>query len=289
MPLDRRAPSEPPDTRRARLTSGLVVRLVMLVGLFAAALAVALSTDVFDRITPHGVHDWVHRAGVWAPLLYLAGFLLRPLTMVPLTLWLLVGGLAFGWLSGTLYALVGVNLGAAGVFLGARFLGRDVVERLLGRSRPRAEAPRRWGARLVFSLQLFPFMPHDLLNAAAGWSKIPYRRFLIGSSLGTLPFVVLYTYAGSVLMAPGSGRFFVGFAALAALSIVSLSLARRGRADAQSVEIAGETSSPTTAGDGLPVADAHESPALDGDQPPVSEPEASSTPEIGFPLADEAR
>jgi uncharacterized membrane protein YdjX (TVP38/TMEM64 family) len=240
MPLPRPVPSDLSDARRPRLTSGVVVRLVLLVGLFAAALAVALSTDAFDRITPHGVHDWVHRAGVWAPLLYLVGFVLRPLTMVPLTLWLLVGGVAFGWLSGALYALVGVNLGAAAVFLGARFLGRDVVERLLRRSPARAEAPRRWDARLVLSLQLFPFMPHDLLNAAAGWSKIPYRRFLIGSALGTLPFSLLYTYAGSVLMAPGSGRFFVAFGALAALSVVSLSLARRGRPVGSDEEIADE-------------------------------------------------
>ncbi len=289
MPHVRRAPSDPPDPRRARLSSGVVLRLVLMISLFATALGVALSTDVFDRITPHGVHDWVHRAGVWAPVLYLAGFLLRPLTMVPLTLWLLVGGVAFGWLSGTLYAAVGVNLGAAAVFLGARFLGRDVVERLLGRSRARAQAPRRWGARFVFSLQLFPFMPHDLLNAAAGWSKISYRRFLVGSSLGTLPFVMLYTYAGSVLMAPGSGRFFVAFVALAALSVVSLSLARRARTDAPGGEIAGEAESRTPPSDESPAPDGDLSRAPHDDGLPVSDGDQSSTPEIGFSVPGEAR
>src|SRR4030095_13965127 len=104
MPLAHQTPSDDSGARRSRLSAGVVARLVLLVGLFAAALAVALSTDTFDRITPHGVHYWVHRAGVWAPLLYLAGFVLRPLTMVPLSLWLLVGGVAFGWLSGAVYA-----------------------------------------------------------------------------------------------------------------------------------------------------------------------------------------
>jgi uncharacterized membrane protein YdjX (TVP38/TMEM64 family) len=213
-----------------------VVRVALLLGLFGVALLLGVSTSIFDRVTPHGVHDWVHRAGVWAPAVYLAGFVLRPLSMVPLTLWLLAGGVAFGWLSGALYAVAGVNLGAAAVFLAARFLGRDLVQGLLGRRRALA-APRRWDSRLVFSLQLFPFMPHDLLNAAAGWSRIPYWRFLFGSAFGTLPAILLYTYAGSVLMAPGSGPFFVAFAALAALTCASLVLTRRQRTRAVDPEL----------------------------------------------------
>jgi uncharacterized membrane protein YdjX (TVP38/TMEM64 family) len=67
---------------------------------------------------------------------------------------------------------------------------------------------------------------------------------LIGSSLGTLPFIVLYTYAGSVLMAPGSTQFFVAFAALAALSIASLVLARRLKAEDAQVDLPRDAESP---------------------------------------------
>jgi uncharacterized membrane protein YdjX (TVP38/TMEM64 family) len=204
-------------------------RVLLLLGLFAAVLGLGLATDVFETVTPRGVHEWVRRAGVWAPAAYLAGFLLRPLTLVPLTLWLVVGGVAFGWLWGAAYALLGVNIGAAAVFLTARGLGRDALERLLGRLRRGREPRGVWGTRLVLSLQLFPFMPHDLLNAAAGCSSMSYWRFLVGSALGTLPFIVLYTYAGSVLAAPGSPQFFVAFAALATLSVLSLAASRRSQ------------------------------------------------------------
>jgi uncharacterized membrane protein YdjX (TVP38/TMEM64 family) len=207
----------------------MVVRFAILLALFVVALLLAVSTDVFDHLTPRAVHDWVRRTGVWAPAVYLAGFLLRPLTLVPLSLWLVAGGLAFGWGWAALYAVVGVNLGAAEVFLTARALGRDAVGRLLGRRRAAGEPRRPWSTRLVLSLQLFPFMPHDLLNAAAGCSTLSYWRFLAGSFLGTVPFVVLYTYAGSVLMAPGSASFYVAFAALAALSLAALVSARRLR------------------------------------------------------------
>ncbi|MFN2431946.1 MAG: TVP38/TMEM64 family protein [Gemmatimonadota bacterium] len=213
---------------RVRLGRDDVVRLAILLALFGAVFVVALLTDSFDRVTPRQVRDGVRAAGVWAPAFYIAGFFLRPLTLAPLTLWLVAGGIAFGWSWAALYALVGVNLSAAAVFLGARWLGRDFVARLLG-SRVARVRPARWNARFVLSLQLFPLMNHDLLNVAAACSGIPYWRFLAGSSLGTLPGVLLYTYAGSVLMAPGSPQFYVAFTALAALSIVALVAARRAR------------------------------------------------------------
>jgi uncharacterized membrane protein YdjX (TVP38/TMEM64 family) len=224
-----------PEPRWKPFPAAHVYRLVFLLAVFAVVLVLGLSTDEFERITPRGVHRWVRGAGVWAPAAYVAGFLVRPLTLLPLTLWLVTGGVAFGWLWGALYALIGVNAGAAVGFFTARGLGRDLVNRLL-RRRPAAQPrPRVWSARLVLSLQLFPFMPHDLLNAAAGVSAMPYWRFLLGSALGTLPFVVLYTYAGSVLVAPGSFAFYAAFAALAALSIASFVASRRMRA-AESLE-----------------------------------------------------
>jgi uncharacterized membrane protein YdjX (TVP38/TMEM64 family) len=213
--------------RRPRLAPQDVLRLVALLALFAAVLLVALVTDVFEEITPRRIHETVRHAGVWAPAIYLVGFVLRPITLLPLTFWLVAGGIAFGWTRGVPYAFVGANLGAAATFLAARALGRDFVLRRLGRPTEALRTSGRWGARHVLSLQLFPFMPHDLLNVAAACSRIPYGRFLVGSAIGTLPGIVLYTYAGSVLLAPGSTQFWTAFAALAALSAASLLASRR--------------------------------------------------------------
>jgi uncharacterized membrane protein YdjX (TVP38/TMEM64 family) len=213
--------------RRLRLAPRDVIRLVALLALFAAVLLVALVSDVFEETTPRRIHEAVRNAGVWAPAIYLAGFVFRPITLVPLTFWLVAGGIAFGWTRGVPYAFVGANLGAAATFLAARSLGRDFLLRRFGRRAASVGGSGRWGARHVLSLQLFPLMPHDLLNVAAACSRIPYGRFLVGSALGTLPGVVLYTYAGSVLLAPGSPQFWAAFTALAALSVLSLLASRR--------------------------------------------------------------
>jgi uncharacterized membrane protein YdjX (TVP38/TMEM64 family) len=213
--------------RRLRLAPRDVIRLVALLALFAAVLLVALVSDVFEEVTPSLIHETVRDAGVWAPAIYLAGFVVRPITLLPLTFWLVAGGIAFGWTRGLPYAFVGANLGAAATFLAARSLGRDFVFRFFGRRPARVGDTGRWGARHVLSLQLFPLMHHDLLNVAAACSRIPYARFLIGSALGTLPGIVLYTYAGSVLLAPGSPQFWTAFTALAALSVLSLLASRR--------------------------------------------------------------
>jgi uncharacterized membrane protein YdjX (TVP38/TMEM64 family) len=84
-----------------------------------------------------------------------------------------------------------------------------------------------------------PFMPHDLLNAAAGCSTLSYWRFLAGSAPGTLPAILLYTYAGSVLMAPGSGRFYAAFVAVCAIAAASV-VAHRWLRPADEQETVGE-------------------------------------------------
>jgi uncharacterized membrane protein YdjX (TVP38/TMEM64 family) len=212
--------------RLGRVSAADAFRLLTLVAVFGGVLLLALTTDIFEDFSPSDVRRWVDIVGVSAPLLYVAGFIVRPFTLIPLTLWLLAGGLAFGWFRAALYAVLGVNLGAALVFFGARALGRDFVMRLLGRPRDYRQGSRLWGTRFVLSLQLLPFMPHDLLNLAAGCSAMPYWRFLVGSALGTIPGILLYTYAGSALLAPGSRQFYIAFAGLIILSITSLVWAR---------------------------------------------------------------
>jgi len=84
---------------RRRPARAHVLRIGILLVLFAVVLVLAIFTDVFDHVTPRAVHEWVRRAGPWAPALYLAGFVARPLTLLPLTIWLFAGGVAFGGLN----------------------------------------------------------------------------------------------------------------------------------------------------------------------------------------------
>jgi uncharacterized membrane protein YdjX (TVP38/TMEM64 family) len=119
---------------------------------------------------------------------------LRPFLLLPITPLWLATGFVFGW-PGALISMIGTSAGAAIFFFLARRLGRGFVERRFG------VTGRRWAIdhpadslRAVMSLQVMPFMPHDLINGVAGISRMPYRSFFLGSLLGTLPIVLVYTW-----------------------------------------------------------------------------------------------
>lgn len=70
-------------------------------------------------------------------------------------------------------------------------------------------------------------MPHDLVNGFAGVSRMPYRYFFVGSLVGSLPIIVLYTYIGSALLAVDSPRFWIAVGLLSVLTVAMLAWNRR--------------------------------------------------------------
>lgn len=166
--------------------------------------------------------------GPWAMVALLAAFLLRPLLFLPITpLWIGTGA-AFGWVEGTLLAVVGTSLGAALGFGLARRLGRGFVESRLGARLPRWARMSEGGAfRTVLALQLTPIIPHDLINGMAGVSRMPYRAFALGSLLGTVPIIALYAYVGQAVWKIPSPEFWTAAAALTVMTVLMLAWNRR--------------------------------------------------------------
>jgi uncharacterized membrane protein YdjX (TVP38/TMEM64 family) len=70
-------------------------------------------------------------------------------------------------------------------------------------------------------------MPHDLINGFSGVSRMPYRSFFLGSLLGSLPLIVLYTYVGSAVLAVNAPRFWIAAGILSAFTIIMLAWNRR--------------------------------------------------------------
>jgi uncharacterized membrane protein YdjX (TVP38/TMEM64 family) len=204
------------------------VRLAILLALFAAVFALARVGGLTDRLSEAQIRDALRDLGLWAPAGLLAVFVLRPLVLIPITPFWIASGALFGWVEGALWATLGTSMGAALGFGLARHLGRDFVERRLGRR------ARRWGMfeggegiRTVLALQLIPIMPHDLINNLAGVSRIMYRSFFVGSLLGTIPVIIIYAYVGHAVWEIPSPRFWIAMGLLSALTITMLIWNRR--------------------------------------------------------------
>jgi uncharacterized membrane protein YdjX (TVP38/TMEM64 family) len=165
---------------------------------------------------------WVDSLGFWAPLVFIAGYVIATILFIPGSLLTLAAGATFGVLEGTLYVLAGATLGACAAFLVSRYLARDFVAHRLENERFAAvdRAVAREGRTIVFLLRLSPVFPFNLLNYALGLTNVDFKDYAIGCA-GMLPGTLLYVYygklAGDVAAAAGGAapqRGVAGYAVL---------------------------------------------------------------------------
>jgi uncharacterized membrane protein YdjX (TVP38/TMEM64 family) len=140
-----------------------------------------------------GLDALVQSAGPLGPvvfvLIYTIGILFLPAT--PFTI---AGAVIFGKFPGMLYNLVADSLGASISF----YLGRYFLH---GVARGFLETRMPWfdrkvavdGFSMIFYLRIFWF-PFIVLNYAAGATRIRFRDYFLGTALGLLPPVFIFTY-----------------------------------------------------------------------------------------------
>ncbi len=156
-----------------------------------------LGPDVIDQ---RQLHDWLAPLGEAAPLAYLLALAIRPLTLLPGTLFAAVGGMVFGTLMGTIYALIGSFLAASLIFAIARRLGVRPMKRLAGAHYPAlARAARKHDFQFMLLVTVNPLIPTDIMLAAAAASGSRFWPSVAGMLVGTVPGTFLMVQFGSGL------------------------------------------------------------------------------------------
>ncbi len=135
----------------------------------------------------------VQAAGPFGPAVFIVIYALGTL-FAPATPFTIAGAVIFGKLYGMFYNLAADILGASlGFFLGRYFLhgmARNFLEsKLPWLDRKVAEE----GFSVIFYLRIFWF-PFIVLNYAAGATRIRFLEYLLGTALGLLPPVFIFTY-----------------------------------------------------------------------------------------------
>ena len=176
--------------------------------LFAATQAVALTIAGFD------VERDLPDLGIWAPIAIVGLRFLAALSgVVPSSPVLLAAGATEGILLGSIYVLIGAQLGALTAFMIGRHLGRDAVER---RGWMDALAKTKFGGWLldektsqnrlmaaVFYCRLIPGINLDALSYVAGVTRITAWRFALATFGALLPYTVLLVAIGNQLVKLG--------------------------------------------------------------------------------------
>lgn len=185
---------EPPHARRRGRKLALRVA-----GGAAVVLALVLLGRAGGAYLP-AFTAWVAEQGVWGPVVFIAGYAVATVLLVPGSLLTLAAGAVFGVAAGVAYVFAGAVLGATLAFLVARHLARGAVERRIAAD-PRFEridaAVARDGRKIVFLLRLSPVLPFNLLNYALGLTRVRLADYVV-ASLGMLPGTLLYVYSGRV-------------------------------------------------------------------------------------------
>ena len=132
---------------------------------------------------------------------YVLVSVLRPVTLVPSTVLIVVGTLLFPgryWLV-FVVSLAGVVASSTLVYFFFEFLGlAELLERRhAGRLRWLEGQVRARGFLIVVSWSAFPFVPTDIICYVAGTLRMHVGTFMLGVTLGEIPIVAFYVAGGT--------------------------------------------------------------------------------------------
>ncbi len=133
----------------------------------------------------------------WGPAVFIAFYMVRPLVLFPATILTVLGGLAFGPVWGSVWTVLATTLSTAVTYAVGRFFGSDRLvtkfRTLTGRLLDQA-LDRPFETALIMRLLYLPF---DLVGYAAGFLRLRYVPFAIGSLIGTVPGTLAFVGFGA--------------------------------------------------------------------------------------------
>jgi uncharacterized membrane protein YdjX (TVP38/TMEM64 family) len=196
--------------------------LAALVGALFAA--VASTGDLSAERVRHTAHD----AGVLAPLAFVLVSSSLTVAMFPGPLLSGASGLLFGTALGTPISVVAAVLGASLAFCLARRLGAGAVDELSGRRvRVVQDFVAQRGFLSVLYARILPGLPYNVVNYAAGLTRVPLATFAAATALGCAPRAFAYTALGGSLSKLDSPEAIAAYAVLVAMGVGGVVVAAR--------------------------------------------------------------
>lgn len=205
-------------------TAIVVVGILVVATIFTDSLS-----EIVGALNSDSISEWVNAAGLWGPILVIglmaAAIVATPIPSAPIAL---AAGAAYGHTLGTIYIVIGAELGALIAFGLARFLGRDTLVRWVG---GKLDAGLLGSQNLltftVFASRLLPFISFDIVSYAAGLSCLHVWRFAVATLAGIIPASFILAHLGNEAVSGQSERAVwaaigLGVLTLAPLIIVAI-------------------------------------------------------------------
>jgi len=188
--------------RFGRIRPRIIVGLVVLCGAGLALIMVHRG-----EIDAPSIRDAI-AGNRFAPLIFIFLQIAGSLLFVPRTFLGVAAGLLFGFVWGAILAISGAVAGAAAGFAFVRWVHPIEIDLDdAPRFGPLVEKAERGGWRTVAITRLVP-VPHSLVNTALALTKLGWKDYLVGSTLGMLPMTLAQVdigAAGGQAIAGGRG------------------------------------------------------------------------------------
>ncbi|HLI12529.1 MAG TPA: TVP38/TMEM64 family protein [Alphaproteobacteria bacterium] len=210
-----------PSGTALRLLGSLA--LLALLGLGIAYLALKLAW--LGDLSVAAVEARVRALGAWGVLVSIGLMVAHSFLPFPAEVVALANGMLYGPLWGSAVTWTGAMLGALVAFGLTRLLGRPFVALMLPATQRQRldEWTRHYGAGLIFVARLVPVIAFNLINYAAGLTRVSWWAFIWSTGLGILPLTILMAVLGDRIETIGWPLWL----ALLAAGIVTWLLARR--------------------------------------------------------------
>ena len=201
---------------------------VILIALLFIIVIYLKNLGVLDNLDSKSIKNWVNSFGALAPFIYIIMFSLVPLTLFPDSILAIAGGMAFGIMKGTIFTIIGALIGGTISFYISRFLGREIVDKIVrGKGKWFEQGIEKKGFLLILTLRLIPLVPFDIISYGAGLSKIKYSDFAFATFIGIIPGVLIFSNLGDKTLEVNSPQFIIAIGLLIALLIISYFLKKK--------------------------------------------------------------
>lgn len=153
-------------------------------------------------------------------VLMTGAIVMSPVPSAPIAL---AAGAAYGHTWGTVYVVVGAELGALVAFGIARLLGYEMLRRWFSERLDMGLLGSQNALMgIVFVTRLLPFISFDLVSYAAGLTPLTTWRFAVATLAGIVPASFLLAHFGGEMASGESRRIAVTVLALGGLTLLPI-------------------------------------------------------------------
>ena len=179
----------------------LIKVMLTLASIFALTFVIG---RVLGILTIENVRLWLEMASEvnswWLAAIVIALLFIDLFVTVPTLTITILAGFFLGFPAGALAAFTGVSMAAFSGYAISRIWGEKPISNLLRSETDRtemAESFQRNGPVMILLARAAPIVP-EVTAFMAGATKMSFLRYLLFYCLGTLPYVLVAAYAGSI-------------------------------------------------------------------------------------------